>query len=155
MGYTFLTGSQTARAQAFEYEGTLQPSQGKKSVPLVVSFGPLKVINILGHLVPNSLLWTMSKRQHVAQISTRWKGQCSRHSSLRKQKERGHVILHFIGQRIDSYCRVWLHDKENSLQSSHQKHPSEFQTLHVYHKITKFLWQHPTFTLMRNWPNYM
>lgn len=110
-GYTFLTGSQTARAQAFEYKGTLQPSQGKiKSAPRVVSLGPLKVINILGHFVPNSLLWTMSKRQHVAQISTRWKGQWGkmegtvRHSPPRKQKETGHVRLCFIGQRIDSSC---------------------------------------------------
>jgi hypothetical protein len=65
-----------SQSQAFEYKSTLQPSQGKrKSVPMVVSFGPLKVINILGHFVPNSLLWTMSKGQHVSQISTRWKGQ--------------------------------------------------------------------------------
>lgn len=56
MGYTFLTGAQTARVQAFEYKGTLQPSQGKmKSAPVVVSFGPLKIINIVGHFVLNSL----------------------------------------------------------------------------------------------------
>lgn len=50
------------------------------------SFWPLKVINILGYFVPNSLLWTMSKRQHMELINKRWKGQCGRPLSPKKEQ---------------------------------------------------------------------
>lgn len=79
------------------------------------SFWPLKVINILGHFVPNSLLWTMSKRQHMELINKRWKGQCGRPLSPKKEQTKvgGNVRngipasrLSSTGQRIDFFYWV-------------------------------------------------